>query len=59
MPIIIPGIDTQQLVVTVANNDTDINNEIAAQALNDYLLSSMYPNGANMTLLFQRNVPVT
>lgn len=58
MPEIITGQNTEQKVVTVANNDTDINAEITAQAADKWLASLFTPSGTDVIILFMRTTPI-
>lgn len=58
MPEIVSGIDTQQKTVTVANNDTAINAELTAQAVDGWLASLFTPSGTDVIILFTRNVAI-
>lgn len=58
MPEVIPGINTQQKVVTVANNDEAINTEIETQGEDGWLAGLLTPNGSNIIILFSRNVTI-
>jgi len=58
MPELIPGYNTEQKVVTVANNDTAINTEITTQANDDWVVSSLTLSGTNMVILFSRTIPI-
>lgn len=58
MPEIIPGYDTQQKVVTVANNDTAINNEITTQAVDGWTVVFLTVSGSDMVITFSRNLPI-
>lgn len=58
MPEIIAGFNTEQKVVTVSNEDVDINAEINTQAADNWLVSSiiMYTNDTWVLILFTRTV---
>lgn len=56
MPIIIPGTITEQKVVTVANNDTDINASITTEAATSWLVTLLCVSGSDMVILYSRNV---
>lgn len=44
----------EQKVVTVANNDTDMNNEIATQAADGYILLSITLSNLDVIMLFNK-----
>lgn len=44
--------------MTVANNDTDINAEITAQAADKWLASLFTPSGTDVIILFMRTTPI-
>lgn len=56
MPELVTGITYEQKVKTVANNDTDINNEITTQAEDGWVLNQIILSGSNVILLFSRQV---
>lgn len=56
MPSIIPGYITEQKVVTVSNNDSDINTELTTQGLDTWLATSFFANGSDITILFTRTI---
>lgn len=59
MPTLPGGITFEQMVVTVANNDTAINNELTTQATQGWIAWQFILNGANMTIAFSRTVVPT
>jgi hypothetical protein len=50
------ALPVEQKVLTVANNDTDINAAITTEAASDWLVSFMIVSGSDMVILFQRTV---
>lgn len=56
---VIPGYSTEQKVVTVANNDTDINAAITAQAADSWLAGSLTLSGTDIIILFTRTIAST
>lgn len=58
MPIVVPGFDTQQQVVLVPFDESDINTAITSAAADNWLVAQLIPNGSDMTILFTRNVEV-
>lgn len=56
MPEIATGITYEQKVVTVANNDTDINTEITTQAADSWILNQITISGSDVILLFSRSI---
>lgn len=58
MPEIVPGYNTEQKVVTVVNNDTDINAELTTQAVDSWIATLFTVSGSDVIILFTRNVAV-
>lgn len=58
MPELIPGYDTQQKTITVANNDTALNASITAEAAEGWMVTLMILSGSDMVLLYSRNVEI-
>lgn len=56
MPEIVPGYTTEQKVVTVANNDTAMNNEITTQDADNWLVVSLTLSGTDIIILFTRTI---
>lgn len=54
----INGILIENKVVTVANNDTDINNEITAQSDLGWLVVSLTISGTDVIILFTKQSTV-
>lgn len=57
MATIIPGYSTEQVVSTIANNDTAMNTEIASKAVDGWIAASLTLSGANVIILFTRTIP--
>jgi len=55
----INGITIESKVVTVANNDTDINNAIETQGADNWLVASVTVSGTDVILLFTRQTTVS
>lgn len=58
MPEIISGINTEQKVVTVSNNDEAINAELTTQGADGWLASQLTISGSDVIILFSRNVTI-
>lgn len=58
MPILVPGINTEQKVVTVANSDETINAELTTQGADGWLASQLTISGSDVIILFSRNVTI-
>lgn len=58
MPELIPGFNTEQKTVTVVNTDTNINDEITAQAADEWTAALLILSGSNMVILFTRTIPI-
>lgn len=56
MAAITPSITVEQKVVTVANNDTDINASITTEAADDWLVTLLCVSGSDMVILYSRNI---
>lgn len=56
MASIIPGYNTESKVVTVANNDTDINAAITAQGEENWIVTSITLSGTDIIILFTRTI---
>lgn len=54
MPTTIQGYTTEFQVKRVADNDTDINNEITTQGVDNWLVVSLTLSGTDMVILFTR-----
>lgn len=50
------GLTIEQKVVTVANNETGINTEIATQAADGWIVGSITISGSDVIILFTRTV---
>lgn len=59
MPVIVQGYNTQQQVVTVPNNESDINTAIQSAAADGWLVVTLVPNGSDVTILFTKNVALS
>lgn len=58
MPEIVPGYNTEQKVITVANNDTAINAELTTQAVDSWIATLFTVSGSDVIILFSRNVVI-
>lgn len=58
MPELVEGYNFEQKVVTVPNNDTDINAEIATQAEDDWIAGMLTLSGSDVIISFHRNVVI-
>jgi hypothetical protein len=56
MPVLVEGYTYEQKVVTVANTDTAINDEIDTQAEDDWIVTLLTISGSDVILLFSRQV---
>jgi hypothetical protein len=54
----IGGLNFEQKVVRVANNDLAINTEIATQEAGDWTVADLIVSGSDMVILFQRQTAV-
>ena len=53
---IIPGYTTEQMIITVVNNDEVMNSQIEEEAAFGWLVSSLTLSGSNVIMLFTRTV---
>lgn len=58
MPELIPGIEYEQKVITVTNDDTSMNGEITTQAADNWVLQNLVLSGTDVILIFSRQVEI-
>ena len=58
MPELITGYNTEQKVVTVANNDSAINAQLTTEATDDWIATLFTVSGSDVIILFSRNVVI-
>lgn len=56
MPEVVTGYTTESKVVTVLNDDTDINAEINLQGVDSWLPVSLTLSGTDIIILFTRTI---
>lgn len=56
---IIQGYTTEQKVITVGNNDEEINASITSEAADNWLVVSLTLSGTDIIILYTRTIPAS